>query len=199
MTLWDNEFFGTIDYRSDTDAREDARASTSRCRRRYGATGIDECVPLANWGQPNDWLLYDPRGTHPRRRARLRADAQRRPVPARRGRGPLERIERSRATSSAPTDRGRCASLWSDALLASSFALSSPVCPLLKSSGGSYPRAGAPPFGISRSAGSMVALISLGVGVLMKLSSVGGETHRRSTRRAARTGIVAQSAACISS
>ncbi|MEO7096992.1 MAG: hypothetical protein ABI175_27280, partial [Polyangiales bacterium] len=28
----------------------------------YGATGIDECIPLANWGQPNDWLLYDPHG-----------------------------------------------------------------------------------------------------------------------------------------
>ena len=28
----------------------------------YGATGIDECVPIANWGQPNDWLLFDPRG-----------------------------------------------------------------------------------------------------------------------------------------
>ena len=28
----------------------------------YGAPGIDDCVPLANWGQPNDWLLYDPRG-----------------------------------------------------------------------------------------------------------------------------------------
>jgi hypothetical protein len=25
-------------------------------------TGLAECVPLASWGQPSDWLLYDPRG-----------------------------------------------------------------------------------------------------------------------------------------
>jgi hypothetical protein len=29
---------------------------------RYGRSGIDECIPLANGGQPNDWLLYDPHG-----------------------------------------------------------------------------------------------------------------------------------------
>ncbi|MGE3547152.1 MAG: hypothetical protein AB7L28_24720, partial [Kofleriaceae bacterium] len=29
---------------------------------RYGAPGIDECVPLASWGEPGNWLLYDPRG-----------------------------------------------------------------------------------------------------------------------------------------
>jgi hypothetical protein len=28
----------------------------------YGGIGMDECVPLASWGQPNSWLLYDPRG-----------------------------------------------------------------------------------------------------------------------------------------
>jgi hypothetical protein len=27
-----------------------------------GVAGIEECVPLAKWGAPTDWLLYDPRG-----------------------------------------------------------------------------------------------------------------------------------------
>ena len=27
-----------------------------------GGIGMDECVALANWGQPDHWLLYDPRG-----------------------------------------------------------------------------------------------------------------------------------------
>jgi hypothetical protein len=61
FAIWDNEFLGTKDYRTDTalakSAREYLESSAS-----YGATGIDECVPIANWGQPNDWLLFDPRG-----------------------------------------------------------------------------------------------------------------------------------------
>ena len=61
MALWDHEFFGTLDYRGDTKlatrAREFLEMSVS-----YGGIGMDECVPLANWGQPNNWLLYDPRG-----------------------------------------------------------------------------------------------------------------------------------------
>jgi len=61
MAIWDHEFFGTLDYRGDTKlaarAREFLEMSVS-----YGGIGMDECVPLANWGQPNNWLLYDPRG-----------------------------------------------------------------------------------------------------------------------------------------
>ncbi|HEX7842642.1 MAG TPA: hypothetical protein VF469_34450, partial [Kofleriaceae bacterium] len=29
---------------------------------RSGGIGLDACVPLASWGQPGHWLLYDPRG-----------------------------------------------------------------------------------------------------------------------------------------
>ena len=62
MKIWDNEFFGTRDYRSETELARKARVYLEESAG-YGATGIDECIPLANWGQPNDWLLYDPRGT----------------------------------------------------------------------------------------------------------------------------------------
>ncbi len=62
MKLWDNEFLGTRDYRGETDLAKSARDYLAMSAG-YGATGIDECIPLANWGQPNDWLLYDPRGT----------------------------------------------------------------------------------------------------------------------------------------
>jgi hypothetical protein len=61
MVMWEHEFFGTLDYRGDTQlaarAREFLEMSVS-----YGGIGMDECVPLATWGQPNNWLLYDPRG-----------------------------------------------------------------------------------------------------------------------------------------
>ena len=61
MAMWDHEFFGTLDYQGDTRlatrAREFLEMSVS-----YGGIGMDECVPLASWGQPNNWLLYDPRG-----------------------------------------------------------------------------------------------------------------------------------------
>lgn len=62
MKLWDNEFFGTKDYGGDTALATRAREYLAMSAE-YGATGIDECIPLANWGQPSDWLLYDPRGT----------------------------------------------------------------------------------------------------------------------------------------
>ncbi len=61
MAIWEHEFFGTLDYQGDTKlarrAREFLEMSVS-----YGGIGMDECVPLASWGQPNNWLLYDPRG-----------------------------------------------------------------------------------------------------------------------------------------
>ena len=61
MAIWEHEFLGTLDYQGDTKlarrAREFLEMSVS-----YGGIGMDECVPLASWGQPNNWLLYDPRG-----------------------------------------------------------------------------------------------------------------------------------------
>jgi hypothetical protein len=61
LTLWDHTFFGTVDYRNETTLAKSARAYIESALQ-VGRTGIDECVPLANWGQPNDWLLYDPHG-----------------------------------------------------------------------------------------------------------------------------------------
>ena len=61
LTLWDHVFFGTVDYRNETDLAKSARRYLDDTAR-YGRPGIDECVPLANWGQPTDWLLYDPHG-----------------------------------------------------------------------------------------------------------------------------------------
>jgi hypothetical protein len=58
LTLWDHTFFGTVDYRNETELAKSARRYLEQSAR----TGLDECVPLANWGQPNDWLLYDPHG-----------------------------------------------------------------------------------------------------------------------------------------
>ncbi|MBA2541309.1 MAG: SMI1/KNR4 family protein [Deltaproteobacteria bacterium] len=63
MTLWDHQFFGTLDYRTDTLLAKRAREYLESSAR-YGAHGIEDCVPLANWGQPNDWLLYDPFGRY---------------------------------------------------------------------------------------------------------------------------------------
>jgi hypothetical protein len=61
LVLHDRRFFGTRDLRGGTPlhgrAREYIEMSSD-----YGAQGIEDCVPLANWGQPNDWLLYDPVG-----------------------------------------------------------------------------------------------------------------------------------------
>jgi len=61
MILFDRKFFGTRDYLEDTlltqSAREYLQSSAD-----WGFEGIEDCIPLANWGQPNDWFLYDPRG-----------------------------------------------------------------------------------------------------------------------------------------
>ncbi len=61
FAIWDNTFFATTDYRSETALAQNAREYIEMSAR-YGATGMDACVPIANWGQPNDWLLYDPLG-----------------------------------------------------------------------------------------------------------------------------------------
>ncbi|MFN0245496.1 MAG: SMI1/KNR4 family protein [Kofleriaceae bacterium] len=65
FAIWANTFFGTTDYRSETALARNAREYLEMSAR-YGAKGMDACVPLANWGQSNDWLLYDPLG-HVRR------------------------------------------------------------------------------------------------------------------------------------
>lgn len=59
-TLYDNVFLGTADW---------AGGKVMGAARRFiddavacGATGLDDCLPIANLGQPNDWLVYDPRG-----------------------------------------------------------------------------------------------------------------------------------------
>ncbi len=63
MTLWDHQFFGTVDYRTETRLAKRAREYLERSAR-GGEIGIEDCVPLASWGQPNDWLLYDPYGRY---------------------------------------------------------------------------------------------------------------------------------------
>lgn len=55
MTMWDHSFFGTIDFRSDTKLARSARESLETLQ-------MQECIVLASWGQPNDWLVYDPYG-----------------------------------------------------------------------------------------------------------------------------------------
>ena len=59
MRLWNREFLGIADYR-------DFTMLTARAHQflhaDYAFPGVAHCVPLANWGHPSDWLLYDPRG-----------------------------------------------------------------------------------------------------------------------------------------
>jgi hypothetical protein len=61
MKVWGHEFFGANDYRENTKLALRAgrwlQDSAS-----YGQNAVVGCTPIANWGQPNDWLLYDPRG-----------------------------------------------------------------------------------------------------------------------------------------
>jgi hypothetical protein len=59
MRLWDREFLATGDFREATSLAQRARQFLHA---EYASAGLADCVPLANWGQPNDWLLYDPRG-----------------------------------------------------------------------------------------------------------------------------------------
>ena len=61
MSLWDHTFFAAGDYREAT-ALSLAAQSYIETQASHGADGIQECIPVAKWGQPTDWLLYDPRG-----------------------------------------------------------------------------------------------------------------------------------------
>lgn len=59
--LWDHELFGTRDLRGDTPLAHRAREFLAMSAS-YGGIGMDACVPLASWGHPGHWLVYDPRG-----------------------------------------------------------------------------------------------------------------------------------------
>ena len=59
MRLLDREFLATADYRDPTSLAQRAHHFVHA---EYAAAGLSDCVPLASWGQPEDWLLYDPRG-----------------------------------------------------------------------------------------------------------------------------------------
>jgi hypothetical protein len=61
MSLWEHTFFSAGDYREPTQLALTAQHYLQSAAQ-SGATGIEECVPLAKWGTPTDWLLYDPRG-----------------------------------------------------------------------------------------------------------------------------------------
>lgn len=62
MALWEHAFFSVGDYRDHTPLALRAQHYLEMMAE-LGRAGIEDCVPLANWGQPNDWLLYDRRGT----------------------------------------------------------------------------------------------------------------------------------------
>lgn len=57
LVLWDHAFFGTADYRTPSPLAQRAHDFFASAR-----DGLAGCVPLAYWGQPSDWLLYDPHG-----------------------------------------------------------------------------------------------------------------------------------------
>jgi hypothetical protein len=61
MKLWEHEFFGAGDYREATPLAARA-ARWIETTAASGTGGVEDCIPLACWGQPNDWLVYDPRG-----------------------------------------------------------------------------------------------------------------------------------------
>ncbi|MBV8761885.1 MAG: SMI1/KNR4 family protein [Deltaproteobacteria bacterium] len=55
MRLWEHEFLGAGDYRETTPL-------AARAVHWMQSSGLADCVPLACWGDPHDWLMYDPRG-----------------------------------------------------------------------------------------------------------------------------------------
>ncbi len=60
VKLYDNVILGTGDWAGGKVLASSRRFIDDSVA--YGATGLDDCFPIANLGQPNDWLLYDPRG-----------------------------------------------------------------------------------------------------------------------------------------
>ena len=61
LVAFGHEFFGVGDYREPTMLARNAQRYLQMSAEQ-GAPGIEECVPLANLGADNSWLLYDPRG-----------------------------------------------------------------------------------------------------------------------------------------
>jgi hypothetical protein len=61
MDVWEQKFFAAGDFREPTKLALRAQQFLQTSAR-SGAIGIEDCIPLASWGQPSDWLLYDPRG-----------------------------------------------------------------------------------------------------------------------------------------
>jgi hypothetical protein len=61
MVAFDHEFFGVGDYREPTVLARNAQRYLQSSAE-AGASGLEECVPLANLGSAHSWLLYDPRG-----------------------------------------------------------------------------------------------------------------------------------------
>jgi hypothetical protein len=61
LKAWDHEFFGAGDFREATKLATRAHTYLAATTQ-PGAPGFSQCVPLANWQGPNDWLLYDRRG-----------------------------------------------------------------------------------------------------------------------------------------
>jgi hypothetical protein len=59
MRLWEHEFFSAGDYREHTRLSTRAQLYLESS---LGVTGPVDCVPVANWGQDDEWLLYDPHG-----------------------------------------------------------------------------------------------------------------------------------------
>jgi hypothetical protein len=55
LRLWEHEFFGAAALREQPRLRAGAQACLEDA-------AFLECIPIARWGQPTDWLLYDPRG-----------------------------------------------------------------------------------------------------------------------------------------
>ena len=55
MRVWDLDFFSAGDYREPTPL-------ALRAYHWAHAISVEDCVPIASWGHPDDWLVYDRRG-----------------------------------------------------------------------------------------------------------------------------------------
>jgi hypothetical protein len=53
-------FLGTGDLATDSELARSSRAWLTSAREDHA--GVGACVPLAKWGEPTDWLIYDPMG-----------------------------------------------------------------------------------------------------------------------------------------
>ena len=58
MDVWEQKFFAAGDFREPTKLAVRAQHFLQNT----AETELAGCIPLASWGQPNDWLVYDPRG-----------------------------------------------------------------------------------------------------------------------------------------